>query len=358
MEWLTMTKPMLRCAGLLGILTILVPMVVLACPVCFVESNDKGYFMSTLLLMAMPYTLIGTIGGWVFLRYRTAQGRPVWPAIQQQFRQLWAHLQIRAPSTQRLLWGGFAAVLITVMAAGVWSLFQRNGWTRPDAVTSGQNLPVYSVLPDFRLLERSGQPFGLSDLRGTVWVANLFFSHCTDSCPLETAAMVQLQAEFAGEPDFRPVSISVDPERDTPQVLIRYAERNGADPKRWLFLAGHKETIHRLAREGFKLGVEDSPMGRTPPGAPVNAPRPGERPEGPDATRPGANRSAGFGAVLRATLSPAVAWAHHGEGQGPIHSARFVLVDHQGRIRGYFASDESEALQRLRQAIVSLLQEG
>lgn len=91
---------------------------------------------------------------------------------------------------------------------------------------------------------------------------------------------------------------------------------------------------------------------------PVNAPRPGERPGGPDATRPGADRSTGFGAVLRVAFSPAVAWAHHGEDQGPIHSARFVLVDRQGRIRGYFASDESEALQRLRQAIARLLQEG
>ena len=353
-----MTKPMLRCAGVLGILTILIPTVALACPVCFVESNDRGYFMSTLLLMAMPYTLIGTIGGWVFLRYRAAQGRPVGAAIQQQFRRLWAHLQIGAPSTQRLLWGGFAAVLITVMAAGVWSLFQGSGWTRSDAVTSGQDLPVYSVLPDFRLLERSGQPFGSSDLGGKVWVANLFFTHCTDTCPLETAEMAQLQVAFASEPDFRLVSISVDPERDTPQVLARYAERNGADPERWLFLTGHKETIHRLAREGFKLGVEDPPMDRTHPGAPVNAPRPGERPGGPDATRPGADRSAGFGTVLRAALSPAVAWAHHGEGQGPIHSARFVLVDRQGRIRGYFASDETEALQRLRQAIARLLQEG
>jgi cytochrome oxidase Cu insertion factor (SCO1/SenC/PrrC family) len=214
------------------------------------------------------------------------------------------------------------------------------------------------VLPDFRLLERSGQLFGLSDLRGKVWVANLFFTHCTDTCPLKTAEMAQLQVAFASEPDFRLVSISVDPERDTPQVLARYAEQNGAGPERWLFLTGHKETIHRLAREGFKLGAEAAPMDRTHPGAPVNAPRPGERSGGPDAAKPGADRSAGSGTVLRAPLSPAVAWAHHGEGQGPIHSARFVLVDRLGRIRGYFARDETEALQRLRQAIARLLQEG
>ncbi len=343
--------------GVLATLMILMPTVALACPVCFVESNDKGYFLSTLLLMAMPYTLIGTIGGWVFLRYRAAQGRPVWAAIRGRLRPLWSHLHIGAAATQRLLWGGFAAVLIIVMAAGVWSVFQGSGRTRSDAVTPGPNLPVYSVLPDFRLLERSGQPFGLSDLRGKVWVANLFFAHCTDACPLETAEMARLQAEFAGEPDLRLVSISVDPERDTPEVLARYADRKGADPERWLFLTGHKETIHRLAREGFKLGVEDALTERTNQGEPVNAPRPGERPGGPDAAKPGADRSAGFVAVLRAALSPAVAWAHHGEGQGPIHSARFVLVDRLGRIRGYFASDETETLQRLRQAIARLLQE-
>ncbi|MGH8056039.1 MAG: SCO family protein [Candidatus Entotheonellia bacterium] len=355
-----MVNRMICWGGVLGIFMILIPTMALACAVCFVGPNDNqdyGYYVSTLLLMAMPYTVVGTIGGWLFLRYRVAQGRPVGAAIRGQLRRLWNHLGISALAGQRLLWGGFVVVLVTVMVAGVWSLFRSSGWTRSDTVALGQDLPLYSVLPDFRLLERSGRAFGLSDLRGRVWVANLFFSHCTDACPSETAEMAQLQAEFGGEPEFRLVSISVDPERDTPQVLARYADRNGADPERWLFLTGHKATIYRLAREGFKLSVEDAPPDRARPGEPSPAPQPREHPGSPDSTQRGADRSTGLVDVLGAALSPTVAWAHHGERQEPIHSARFVLVDRQGRIRGYFASGEREALQGLRQAIARLLQE-
>jgi cytochrome oxidase Cu insertion factor (SCO1/SenC/PrrC family) len=142
------------------------------------------------------------------------------------------------------------------ITAGVWSLLQKGNRVRSNSVAVDADLPVYSLLPDFRLLERSGRPFGLSDLRGKVWLANLFFSHCPDIGPLETAELAKLQTECAGEPDFRLVSISVNPERDTPQGLVRYADRNGADAKRWRFLTGHRETIYRLAREGFKLSLE------------------------------------------------------------------------------------------------------
>lgn len=201
---------------------------------------------------------------------------------------------------QRLLWAGLVAVLVTVTAVGVWSLLHDGRGTRSDAVGLGPDLPVYSVLPDFRLLERSGRPFGLSDLRRKVWVANLFFAHCADTCPLETAEMAKLQTEFDGETDFRLVSISVDPERDTPQVLARYADQNGADPERWLFLTGHKATIYRLAREGFKLSVEDAPTERTGPGEPASEPRPGEHPGHADpSTRAGGRPDSGKRSAAR-----------------------------------------------------------
>lgn len=75
-----MAKPIILLAGLLGTLTIFIPTLARACAVCFGGPDEKwldGYFASTLFLMAMPYTLVGTIGGWLFLRYRAAQGRPV-----------------------------------------------------------------------------------------------------------------------------------------------------------------------------------------------------------------------------------------------------------------------------------------
>ena len=286
-----------------------------------------------------------------------SQGRPVWATIQQRLRPLWTQLEIGAQGVQRLLWGGLVAVMIVVTAAGVWSLRKNGREMRADSVVFDPDLPVYYTLPDFQLLERSGRAFGLSDLRRKVWVANLFFAHCTDTCPLETAEMAKLQAEFAGEPEFRLVSISVDPERDTPQVLARYADQNGADSGRWLFLTGHKETIFRLAREGFKLSVEDAPTERTAPREPAYEPRQGEHRGRPEPAKRGADRSNPQGKVLRDMLGPTIVWAHHVEAEGPIHSARFVLVDRQARIRGYFASGDAEALQGLRQAITRVLQE-
>jgi cytochrome oxidase Cu insertion factor (SCO1/SenC/PrrC family) len=103
------------------------------------------------------------------------------------------------------------------------------------------------TVPDFSLLERSGKQVSLADLRGKIWIADFIYTHCTDTCPLQTADMAKLQDRWLKEPKVELVSFSVDPEHDTPQVLSRYAGRFKADPKRWLFLTGHRPEIVRLA---------------------------------------------------------------------------------------------------------------
>jgi protein SCO1/2 len=122
------------------------------------------------------------------------------------------------------------------------------------------------------------------------------------------------------------VSITVDPERDTPAVLARYAERYGADPARWLFLTGDKRAIYRLATDGFRLGVVD-----------------------PD----DAGSSTGW---LR-WAAPSPAWATHGSKGLVMHSQRFVLVDRQARIRAYHMPDDAASLDRLRRNLRALLRE-
>jgi protein SCO1 len=97
------------------------------------------------------------------------------------------------------------------------------------------------------LIERSGKQVSLADLRGKIWIADFIYTHCTDTCPLQTADMAKLQDRWLKEPKVELVSFSVDPEHDTPQVLSRYAGRFKADPKRWLFLTGHRPEIVRLA---------------------------------------------------------------------------------------------------------------
>jgi protein SCO1/2 len=239
-------------------------------------------------------------------------------------------------------------VLVLVLAgvgfAGTWSAL-RGGW-RPGAGTSAR-LPVYGSVPEFSLTDRSGRPVGGSDLRGKVWIANFIYTHCPDACPLQSAQMARLQADFAAEGDLRLVSITVDPARDSPDVLSGYADRFGALPGRWLFLTGDREAIYRLAREGFRLGVmEGGELGESP----LDEAFPPAGP--PDREARILHRA------LRWFSGPAPALAHPGHPVSLVlHSSRFVLVDRLSRIRGYYDSADGESLRRLRQHVRSLLQE-
>ncbi|HEY8503299.1 MAG TPA: SCO family protein [Gemmataceae bacterium] len=124
----------------------------------------------------------------------------------------------------------------------------------PDPGAAEVSFPV----PDFALTERSGREVTRDDLRGKVWVASFVFTRCTGPCPQVTGTMARLQDELAGEEDVRLVTFTVDPERDDPESLRRYAEHFRADPERWLFLTGGEEEIHRLLEEGFKVHADRS----------------------------------------------------------------------------------------------------
>jgi protein SCO1/2 len=193
-----------------------------------------------------------------------------------------------------------------------------------------EELGVYGRVPDFALIERSGRQITRADLLGKVWIVNFFYTECPDTCPLQSAHMARLQDALAQEPDVRLVSISVDPEHDTPEVLAAYAARYGADPDRWLFLTGPKDAIYQLAIDGFHLGIV-------------------ERDEQ-------AGRGTEHG---RAWFGPASAWAHASANPDRqlIHSSRFVLVDQQAQIRGYYHGTDWEALDRLQKNVKRVLRE-
>lgn len=163
-----------------------------------------------------------------------------------------------------------------------------------------EGLEVYGQVPDFSLLERNNQPLRLKDLQGKVWIADFIYTNCPDICLLLSAQMAEFQKDLSQEQDIRLVSISVDPERDTPEALSQYAQHYEANPNRWFFLTGEKQTIYRLAQEGFRLSVVEI------------------APEKRDAT-----------------------------GASHVHGSRFVLVDRKGQIRGYYHSSDPEALKRL-----------
>lgn len=126
-----------------------------------------------------------------------------------------------------------------------------------------QNLQKYWPAPDFTLTERSEKPVTLSDLKGKVWIADFFYTSCPGPCPMLTSRLSNLQKELANDPDVRLVSISSDPEKDTPAVLREYASHFGAGD-RWYFLTGNKDTIYKLANDGFKLGLAEDKNAKEP----------------------------------------------------------------------------------------------
>jgi cytochrome oxidase Cu insertion factor (SCO1/SenC/PrrC family) len=203
-------------------------------------------------------------------------------------------------------------VLLAISVVGLGSILGTAVWLKlgPDPrLARWQQKPLeglsrYGAVPDFILLERSSKSARLGDLRGAIWIADFIYTTCTDTCPLQSAEMAKLQEQLAGSA-IKLVSISVDPEKDTPQVLSLYADRYKADPHRWLFLTGGKDQIRRLVQEGFRLSAAS------------------------------AGGSAETGVIL--------------------HSPRFVLVDKESQIRGYYDSRDLQALQRLKKDVATLL---
>jgi cytochrome oxidase Cu insertion factor (SCO1/SenC/PrrC family) len=164
---------------------------------------------------------------------------------------------------------------------------------------------VISQVGAFELVERSGATVSRESLLGHPWVASFLFTRCTGPCPKVAGTLRALQSRL-GKSSARIVTFSVDPEWDTPQVLRQYAAELGADPKRWLFLTGDEKAIHELSRKGFLSAAERAPPGVAPIGEQVS------------------------------------------------HSTRLVAVDKKGQVRGYFAGESSEDLDRLVAALALL----
>ncbi len=138
------------------------------------------------------------------------------------------------------------------------------------ACSRQEPLPSYSEVPDFSLTSERGETVTLDDLAGHIWVADFIFTNCRGPCPLMTSHMAKLQHALDAEGlPVKLVSVTVDPERDTPAVLKDYAERFGADLSRWSFLTGDKQAIHNLIGHGFKLASTDGSVREGEPGAAI-----------------------------------------------------------------------------------------
>jgi protein SCO1/2 len=161
-------------------------------------------------------------------------------------------------------------------------------------------LDVFGDIPRFELTAQDGQPFHSPILAGKIWVADFIYTTCPGPCPRMTSQMREVEDAVLKIPDVRFVSFTVDPAEDTPPVLAAYAKLHGASPARWYFLTGPVATLQMLDRDAFKLGNIDG------------------------------------------TLQ---------------HSTRFVLVDGQGRIRGYYDTSEAAVISKVISDIRTLAQE-
>jgi cytochrome oxidase Cu insertion factor (SCO1/SenC/PrrC family) len=165
-------------------------------------------------------------------------------------------------------------------------------------------IPTYGTVPIFQLTNQDGQPFGSAQLRGKIWIADFIYSTCPGPCPMISSRMSELQQPLQNS-DVHLVSFTVDPAKDTPEVLRAYAQKFHAQPGRWDFLTGPQSIIYELSRDGFKLAVSD---GRDDAGVPV-------------------------------------------------HSTRMILVDRHGDIRGYYDAAEPDAITKLVADTTHLLRE-
>ena len=197
---------------------------------------------------------------------------------------------------QFLVWGFLLLVIVIISGAFIWSKLD------------GKPLPVYGEAVDFSLTNQNDEIVSLDELRGQIWIADVIFTRCPLQCIRMTKRMRELQDALDEPIQF--VSITADPEFDTPAVLKNYAQQYGADQNRWSFLTGPKREINRVAVDGLKLVVYEK--------------KPEER-------------------EVPADLF--------------LHSTKFVLVDVHGRVRGWFDAENPESKPEIVRAVKMLIRE-
>ncbi len=190
------------------------------------------------------------------------------------------------------------ALLILVLAAvGGLVLVKRKQCQMAAEYVPGE-LPVLHTVPEFELKNSEGSPVTRESLLGKVWVADLIFTTCADTCPAMTRRMAAIHDDYRDRPGLNFVSVSVNPNYDRPNVLSDYAEYYNADVNRWHFLTGTLEAVTDMSMNGLMIGNKDNPVD---------------------------------------------------------HSTYFVLVDDACRVRGYYDGKDEDAVKKLRADVDRLL---
>jgi len=148
----------------------------------------------------------------------------------------------------RTLWIGVILFLALLCVAYVLSLSELNN-------PRVHPLPVLGHVADFTLTNQDGQVTTLAELTNHVWVADIIFTRCAGPCPIMSAQMQSLQDALPPASRVKLVTLTTDPDYDTPPVMKKYGERFGANFNRWKFLTGTKTEIAGLASGSLKLSA-------------------------------------------------------------------------------------------------------
>jgi protein SCO1 len=193
------------------------------------------------------------------------------------------------------LYGGLVAGAMVIATLAVLGMFILSS-----ADKSKLEIPVYGVVPEFEFVTQDGSVFGRENLLGKISVVDFFFTTCQTVCPIMVVEKQKIYKAFDDTDLVQIVSVSVNPSYDTMEIMKLYGREHGVNDNRWQFLNGPIDQVVELSENGFMLPADNLPMG---------------------------------------------------------HSAKFVLVDTHGQIRGYFNSLDEKPMIALREQITHLLQE-
>jgi protein SCO1/2 len=219
---------------------------------------------------------------------------------------------------QFVVWSGLVFIILAIVAAFV---AEQSGKGRP--IPSGFH--DYGEVTAFSVTNQHGNVVTRSSLAGKLWVANIIFTRCPGPCAQMTLQMAALQKAIPADWPAQFISLTTDPEFDSPQILGEYGKKFGADPSRWWFLTGTKKDMLDLAVQGLKLTTVEKPEGQR------------DLPED---------------LFIHSSISVLV------DGQGRIRKTLAVLPPDTEVVEEQIATFKQESVKQMREAIEQLLKEG
>jgi len=146
----------------------------------------------------------------------------------------------------------YIIVAFIILVFGIWAV--------PKIIDkfSNQELVKFEQVLPFEFINQDNVLISNSYYKDKVYIIEFFFTSCPTICPVMNKSMVKIQNKFYGNPNFGMASISIDPKRDTPEVLKAYAKKNGITLKNWNLMTGKKEDIYAFSNDSFRLYVGEN----------------------------------------------------------------------------------------------------